>query len=71
MAEAFGFYVDNLAAKERLDMALRARFLEQDARIDAGFPGQERTLAVHTWMLGVIVITVLVPALKGLAIMVL
>ena len=73
MAEAFGFYVDNLVTKEHLDSALEkqgaqidARFAEQDARIDARFAQQERTLAVHTWMLGVIVVTVLAPTLKGL-----
>ena len=125
MAEAFGFYVDNLVTKEHLDLALDkqfvqqdaridarfaeqdvrinalsadvaqrfaeqdaridARFAEQDARIDAGFADvsrrfveqdaridarfaqQGRTLAVHTWMLGVIVITVLVPTLERLS----
>ena len=85
MAEAFGFYVDNLVTKEHLDLALEkqgaqidarfaeqdaridARFAEQDARIDARFARQERMLAVHTWMLGVIVVTVLVPTLKGFA----
>jgi hypothetical protein len=73
MAEAFGFYVDNLVTKEHLDLALEkqgaqidARFAEQNARIDARFAQQERTLAVHTWMLGVIVVTVLAPTLKGL-----
>ena len=78
MAEAFGFYVDNLVTKEHLDLALDkrfaqqdaridARFAEQDARIDARFARQERTLAVHTWMLGVIVLTVLVPTLERLS----
>lgn len=77
MAEAFGFYIDNLVTKEHLDMALDkrfaqqdaridARFAEQDARIDARFAQQERTLAVHTWMLGVIGVTVVAPTLKGL-----
>ena len=36
----------------------------QGARIDARFARQDRTLAVHTWMLGIIVITVLVPTLQ-------
>ena len=103
MAEAFGFYVDNLVTKEHLDLALEKqgaqiavrfaehdaridarfaeqdarieagfadvsrRFVEQDARIDARFARQERTLAVHTWMLGVIVLTVLVPTLERLS----
>lgn len=73
MAEAFGFYVDNLVTKEHLDLALEkqgaqidARFAEQNARIDARFAQQERTLAVHTWMLGVIVVTVVAPTLKSL-----
>jgi len=67
MAEAFGFYVDNLVTKEHLDMALDKRFAQQDAQIGARFARQERTMAVHTWMLGVIVVTVLVPTLKGFA----
>ena len=118
MAEAFGFYVDNLVTKEHLELALDkrfaqqdaridarfaeqdaridarfadqearidalsadvsrrfveqdvridTRFAEQDARMDARFARQERTLAVHTWMLGVIVITVLVPTLERLS----
>ncbi len=85
MAEAFGFYVDNLVTKEHLDLALdkrfaqqdagidarfadvSRRFVEQDARIDARFAQQGRTLAVHTWMLGVIVVTALIPALKSLS----
>jgi len=74
MAEAFGFYVDNLVTKEHLDLALEkqgaqidARFAEQAARIDARFAQQGRTLAVHTWMLGVIVLTVLVPTLEHLS----
>jgi hypothetical protein len=113
MAEAFGFYVDNLVTIEHLNLALEKqgaridvrfaeqdaridarfadqearidvlsaevsrrfvaqdaridmRFAEQNARIDARFSRQERSLAVHTWMLGVIVLTVLVPTLKGL-----
>jgi hypothetical protein len=67
MAEAFGFYVDNLVTKEHLDLALDKRFAQQDARIDARFAQQGRTLAVHTWMLGVIVLTVLVPTLERLS----
>ncbi len=96
MAEAFGFYVDNLVTKEHLDLALdkqfvqqdaridarfaeqdvrinalsadvAQRFAEQDARIDTRFARQERTLAVHTWMLGVIVLTMLVPTLERLS----
>ena len=67
MAEAFGFYVDNLVTKEHLDFALDKRFAQQDARIDARFAQQGRTLAVHTWMLGVIVITVLIPTLERLS----
>ena len=48
MAEAFGFYVDNLVTKEHIDLALDkqvsqidARFAEQDARIDARFAEQD------------------------------
>lgn len=48
MAEAFGFYVDNLVTKDHLDLALEkqraqldARFTEQDARVDARFAEQD------------------------------
>lgn len=34
MAEAFGFYVDNIVTKDYLDATLRASFAEQDARWD-------------------------------------
>lgn len=34
MAEAFGFYVDNIVTRDYLDATLRASFAEQDARWD-------------------------------------
>ncbi len=41
MAEAFGFYVDNLVTKDYLDARLDARFSEQDARLEARFAQQD------------------------------
>ncbi len=106
MAEAFGFYADNILTKDRfealLDAKLDARFAQQDAKLekcfaeidrrfveqdakfegrfadidkcflqqDAKFEGrfskQDRTLDVHTWMLGVLVLGVFVPQLRAL-----
>ena len=37
MAEAFGFYADNIVTKEYLDIALRAAFAEQDAKFEKRF----------------------------------
>ena len=44
MAEAFGFYADNIVTKEYLDATLRAAFAEQDARLDKRFLDVESTL---------------------------
>ena len=41
MAEAFGFYADNLLTKDHFTEVLNARFAEQDARMDARFVGQD------------------------------
>ena len=37
MAEAFGFYADNIVTKEYLDATLRAAFAEQDAKFEKRF----------------------------------
>ena len=37
MAEAFGFYADNIVTKEYLDATLRAAFVEQDAKFEKRF----------------------------------
>jgi len=44
MAEAFGFYVHELVTKDYLDEVLRARFAEQDLRLEQRFLGIERRL---------------------------
>lgn len=51
MAEAFGFYADNIVTKDYLDATLRAAFAEQDAKfekrfaaIDQRFVGIERQI---------------------------
>ena len=41
MAEAFGFYADNLLTKDHFTEVLNARFAEQDARIEARFAEQD------------------------------
>tara|TARA_R100001480_G_scaffold18476_9_gene27950 strand:- start:1025 stop:1396 length:372 start_codon:yes stop_codon:yes gene_type:complete len=37
MAEAFGFYADNIVTKDYLDSTLRAAFAEQDAKFEQRF----------------------------------
>ena len=37
MAEAFGFYADNIVTKDYLDSTLRAAFAEQDAKFEKRF----------------------------------
>jgi len=75
MAEAFGFYADNLLTKDYFHEVLNARFAEQDARFDARFNAQEarfearfarqdRILMLHTWMLGLITLVLVVPQLQ-------
>lgn len=67
MAEAFGFYVDNLLTKDHFTEVLNARFAEQDARIeatiDARFARQDRILLSQSWMLGLLTLTTVVPKL--------
>ena len=76
MAEAFGFYADNLLTKDYFHEVLNARFAEQDARFDARFNAQEarfearfarqdRILMLHTWMLGLITLVLVVPQLQA------
>lgn len=62
MAEAFGFYVNNLVTRDYLD----ARFAEQDACIDLKFARLESTLSLHNWMLGAILAATVLPALSSL-----
>lgn len=74
MAEAFGFYADNLLTRDHFTEVLNARFAEQDAKLDVRFASQDAKLAgrfakleriqvLHTWMLGVITIALVMPQL--------
>ncbi|MEQ9530382.1 MAG: hypothetical protein RLN59_00580 [Haliea sp.] len=45
MAEAFGFYADNIVTKEYLDIALRAAFAEQDATFEKRFAAIDQRFA--------------------------
>ncbi|MDO8863964.1 hypothetical protein Q6D67_19950 [Haliea sp. E1-2-M8] len=44
MAEAFGFYADNIVTKEYLDATLRSAFAEQDAKFEKRFVDIEHQL---------------------------
>ena len=72
MAEAFGFYADNLLTKDHFHEALNARFAQQDVKLekrfaaqDARFARQDRILLIHTWMLGLIILALVVPQLQA------
>ncbi len=45
MAEAFGFYAENIVTREYLDVALRAAFADQDAKFEKRFAAIERRFA--------------------------
>lgn len=66
MAEAFGFYVDNIVTRDYFDATLDARFAQQDVRIDARFAQVEGTLRLHSALLAIIAAAVLVPQLSAL-----
>ena len=42
MAEAFGFYADNIVTEDYLDITLRAAFAEQDAKFETRFAAIDR-----------------------------
>ena len=76
MAEAFGFYADNLLTKDHFTEVLNARFAEQDARMEASFieqdakfearfARQDRVQFIHTWMLGLIIVVLVAPQLQA------
>lgn len=66
MAEAFGFYVDNIVTRDYLDATLDARFAQQDVRINARFAQVEGTLRLHSALLAIIAAAVLIPQLSTL-----
>ena len=45
MAEAFGFYADNIVTKDYLDSTLRAAFAEQDAKFEKRFAAIDQRFA--------------------------
>lgn len=57
MAEAFGFYADNIVTRDYLDATLRAAFAEQETRIEVRLAEQdarlEKRFADHEVALGV------------------
>ncbi len=67
MAEAFGFYADNLVTRDFLEEVLRARFGEMENRFEQRFNRIESTLKLHGWILGIIAAATIVPQLAALA----
>ncbi|MDO8864155.1 hypothetical protein Q6D67_20935 [Haliea sp. E1-2-M8] len=69
MAEAFGFYAENILTRDHFTEVLNARFGEFGAQMDARFAEQDakfgKTLSLHTWMLGILVVAIVVPQLQA------
>jgi hypothetical protein len=65
MAEAFGFYADNLLTKDHFTEVLNARFAEQDAKFEKRFARQNELLRLHSFILGLILVAVVVPQLQA------
>ncbi|MDO8864166.1 hypothetical protein Q6D67_20990 [Haliea sp. E1-2-M8] len=69
MAEAFGFYAENILTKDHfeavLDAKLDARFAEQDTKFEGRFGNLEKTMYLHTWMLGILVVAIVVPQVQA------
>lgn len=69
MAEAFSVFAENMLTKGHfeavLDAKLDARPAAQDARFEQRFSKQDRTLFLHTWMLGILVLVMVVPQLQA------
>jgi hypothetical protein len=69
MAEAFGFYADNILTKDHfeavLDAKLDARFAQQEAKFEGRFGKLEKTMLLHTWMLGLLVVVLVIPQLQA------
>ncbi len=63
MTDLLGDYANRLVTRDHLDM----RFAESELRIEKRFMGIEKTLYVHSWMLGLIAAGVIVPQLAALA----
>ncbi len=64
MAEAFVFNMDALVTKDYLDEVLRARFAEQDARMDQKFGEVRGDSRVLRWILAAIALSTFIPFLR-------
>ncbi|MAL95124.1 MAG: hypothetical protein CME40_08605 [Haliea sp.] len=76
MAEAFGFYADNIVTRDYLDATLRAAMTELAAKLDARLNQQDVKLAaieatmqgnfrVLSALMGVTLLAVAVPAIQS------
>ncbi|QIB67038.1 hypothetical protein [Kineobactrum salinum] len=70
MAEAFGFYADNIVTRDYLDAVLRSGFGEHDRRLEQIEQRLEKLeplriqTTLHSFMLGLIVLVQVVPQLQ-------
>ena len=58
MAEAFGFYVDNLVTKDYLDARLESRFAQQDLYIEQRLSGLDVKLNIMAAILAILAASV-------------
>lgn len=76
MAEAFGFYADNIVTRDYLDATLRAAMTELEARLEARLNQQDVKLSaieatmqgnfrVLSALMGVTLLAVAVPAIQS------
>jgi len=65
MAETLALFAENILTKDHFEAALDARFGKQDAKFEQRFSRQDRTLFLHTWMLGILVLVLVVPQLQA------
>ncbi len=65
MAESFAMIAEKILTREHFEVVLKARFAEQDARFENRFVKLEKTLFLHTWMLGLVVLVLVVPQLQA------
>ena len=60
MAEAFGFYIDNLVTREHLD----ARLATLEQGLEKRFARIERTQTLHSWIMTITAAGVLLPQIR-------
>jgi hypothetical protein len=61
MAEAFGFYIDDLVTRDHLD----ARLADLERGLERRFSRVDRTLSLHSWIIAITAAGVLLPQIRS------